>query len=469
MRVITNRRYILSKFVKTYRKSHIIALFHSLNLNIFFLDKEIANVIISSFKTANFITRGLLRKYAESENRNLFYNLVNSCFLVPDDFDEMQMIQKKKCELRKKLAISRMFLIVTLACNLQCKYCIENDRRNYCDEPLYMSKRIAFQAIDLFCRLQEKRDSSRRLFIRFYGGEPLLNFAVIKESVSFIQHKKIIGDLPDNTEVILPSNGTLIDKDKIKFFKRFDVSIDLSIDGFQEIHNYYRFSKAMNDTYALAMVAYSNLIKAGVRTSVSCTLTPKALLYSEDLLNFFRERFDNKLSIRFNNLHFLPIHLNEHLYYRKEGEFVIKAFKLLYSNWKPGDRIWEMYKALRNKELIYALCGGVGRKIVVSPGGKVGACEVYSCSREYFSSSALYNDFNPRSDPKFIKWKNISPLNRSDCLDCGALGICGGGCPINAKFRHGSILKADDSQCYQSKLFLDWLIWDYYEKNRKNI
>jgi len=50
------------------------------------------------------------------------------------------------------------------------------------------------------------------------------------------------------------------------------------------------------------------------------------------------------------------------------------------------------------------------------------------------------------------------------CLECPALGICGGGCPYNAYTRHGKIWEIDDTFCPQSLLVLEYLIWDLHQK-----
>ncbi len=74
------------------------------------------------------------------------------------------------------------------------------------------------------------------------------------------------------------------------------------------------------------------------------------------------------------------------------------------------------------------------------------------------------DQFDPRLDPVFLEWSRRSPLAMAACQDCVALGICGGGCPLNADNEEGSIWGLDKRFCVHCKMTLEWLVWDLYEK-----
>lgn len=118
------------------------------------------------------------------------------------------------------------------------------------------------------------------------------------------------------------------------------------------------------------------------------------------------------------------------------------------------------------KSEIYAFdCGAAGGgQIVIAPDGQVGICHGYLGSRKHFATTVDDETFDPRNDPVFIEWSRRSPLNMDACRECPALGICGGGCPLNADFEEGSIWGLDKRFCVHCKTTLEWLIWDLYKQ-----
>lgn len=105
-----------------------------------------------------------------------------------------------------------------------------------------------------------------------------------------------------------------------------------------------------------------------------------------------------------------------------------------------------------------------GGQIVIAPDGHVGICHGYLGSRKYFVTNVNNMKFDPQSDPVFMEWSRRSPLNMDICRDCPALGICGGGCPLNADYEKGSIWEIDKRFCVHCKATIEWLIWDLYKQ-----
>ncbi|PJC01953.1 MAG: hypothetical protein CO073_01980 [Candidatus Komeilibacteria bacterium CG_4_9_14_0_8_um_filter_36_9] len=93
-----------------------------------------------------------------------------------------------------------------------------------------------------------------------------------------------------------------------------------------------------------------------------------------------------------------------------------------------------------------------------------GNCHGYLGSRKHFVTTVDDMLFNPQNDPVFMEWSYRSPLNMDICRNCPALGICGGGCPLNADFEEGSIWSLDKRFCVHCKMTLEWLIWDLYKQ-----
>jgi uncharacterized protein len=75
--------------------------------------------------------------------------------------------------------------------------------------------------------------------------------------------------------------------------------------------------------------------------------------------------------------------------------------------------------------------------------------------------------FDPARDPVFLEWNKRTPLNIPECQGCYALGICGGGCPFNARKQYGTIWDIEERFCIHAKKTLEWLVWDFFDNNIK--
>jgi uncharacterized protein len=100
----------------------------------------------------------------------------------------------------------------------------------------------------------------------------------------------------------------------------------------------------------------------------------------------------------------------------------------------------------------------------ISPDGQIGICQGYMGSRKTFANSVFEDQYSPLEDPVFWEWSRRSPLNMEKCFSCSALSTCGGGCPRNADFIHGSIWKIDSAFCHFAQKAQEWMIWKKYQK-----
>lgn len=125
--------------------------------------------------------------------------------------------------------------------------------------------------------------------------------------------------------------------------------------------------------------------------------------------------------------------------------------------------------AFVNQQIVPYDCGAGGEQIAISPAGLVSICQDTLRTPEFIVTKVEDLDFNPIKNKIMREWSLRSPLNIPECLQCPALGICGGGCPINAKITNGSIWSIDKRICPHSLYTLEWIIWDVYSQIRKKI
>ncbi|MDC7124248.1 MAG: radical SAM protein [Spirochaetales bacterium] len=138
----------------------------------------------------------------------------------------------------EKFGYRHLYLIVTNACNLRCKYCIFSENYPYTEARAgnsRMSKATAKKAVDLYLsKIRKIREykKERPIIITFYGGEPLLNYSVIKYVIEYVNSLNM-----ENIIFSLTTNGVLLNEERIDFLVSNNVSIGISLDGPKEEHD----------------------------------------------------------------------------------------------------------------------------------------------------------------------------------------------------------------------------------------
>lgn len=147
-----------------------------------------------------------------------------------------QALYALESQLNNELA--HLTLEVTQKCNLRCRYCIyhqyQTHYRNF--EQKDMNWDIAKQAIDFF---NEHSKAKKEVYISFYGGEPLLNFPIIKNSVEYAN--KVINDGRE-IHYSITTNATLLTKEISSFLAHHDFNVSVSLDGSKDIHDENRIT-----------------------------------------------------------------------------------------------------------------------------------------------------------------------------------------------------------------------------------
>jgi len=176
-------------------------------------------------------------------------------------------------------------LDITERCNLRCEYCIYSPRvkskRNHGN--INMSRRIAYRGIDYLAEHSSARDE---VSISFYGGEPLLSFNTIRACVEYAKNRIIDKKLGFS----LTTNGLLITYEMARYFYHNNFGIVVSIDGPENIHDYYRKDRAGNGSYRRAIRGLKILIdvfrKDLKRISLSMVYAPP---YSEQKMDLIAD------------------------------------------------------------------------------------------------------------------------------------------------------------------------------------
>ncbi len=188
-----------------------------------------------------------------------------------------------------RFGLLRLTLCITEDCNFRCKYCAYSDFYEYTRNPSnkYMDFTIAKKAIDYYFSLlkEGKRyNPLRKPAIGFYGGEPLLNFKLIKRIVNYIENKY------NDCKIIytVTTNGSLLDEEKANWLMGRGFIIDVSLDGPEEEHDRLRVYTNGNGTFRDVMKNVGSIMEAGYN-DIGCL---PVFDWKSDL--FKREEFFNR-------------------------------------------------------------------------------------------------------------------------------------------------------------------------------
>jgi len=338
----------------------------------------------------------------------------------------------KKRELPASVPVSHIMLNVTQECNLNCKYCFavggEYGNRGY------MSRETAFKSVDW---LVENSGAIKDLVITFFGGEPLLNFALIKETVEYVRAKKT----EKKISFAIICNGTLLNAEIIEFFKIHDFGVGIGFDALERLQNYYRPFKDGRASYDLVRKNIADLVASGVsRINITCMVSDEKTDFKEArqaLINtgcaVMGIQRPAPPILKSNEADTMEIFSTI-----RSGEVKEYTEKLLLSVEEEG-RDWlasvKERKAFPSKlysgitGLLHAgrkreyYCGAGKAMANISISGDIYACHRFN-GLEHMKMGTIEN-FDTQSQKKYIE-NHISRI--PECSRCPARYFCGAGC-----------------------------------------
>lgn len=429
-----------------------IGVFHSLLIRTVFLTKHEKESIDLFLENATPLDDNFKEtvKYLFSN-----YYLVNSN-------NEDEEVYQQCLSLIYPPAISNAYIVVTENCNFNCKYCFISERVTAGGVNKIMTKDVAKASVELLQKTYERQQHEYDKTITFYGGEPLLNFEVIKYFMHEIEHVKLYAYWPSDVKYAIITNGSLLTKEHIAFFRKNNIALSISYDVDEHSHA-NRANRLGQDTFDVVRNNIQLCINEKMPYSLSITISEDTIRNRGTVLQEIMKL--EPLTVAFNmlipNKHLIP----SNTYYEDATDFMIECFKHLRKKGIFEDRVMRKVNAfIDNKLYLYDCCASGGNQYVIAPDGSIGICHGYLNNRKYFSHSVFNKDFDFHTSADFEYWKKRSPVFMSECQECECLGICGGGCPYAADYMHGSIYALDDRFCTHAKKVLRWLIIDLYEQ-----
>src|SRR3990167_6464517 len=435
-----------SKFVHFFELSNALALYHAIDIKV---------IYFPSMRIAD--KQALLDR---TDHQTVEY-LSKQGFIVNDNEDEtarLATISQKEIE---KVDIQLMYLLLTEKYNLACRYCFFEEGMPASSQAK-MSVETARNALDCFSNWVSSKGTPN---IQLYGGDPLINMDALVLSIDYVQYLIASGKLPKNSYISIICNGTLVNEKFIAFMGNHKdiVNISVSIDGPGRLHDEWRVDHQGRGSYDKTTRGYQLLKDAGLKPAISYTLSPSHIPHLDKITSWIIAQKPNGIS--FNTMTDIPGMVMNQTYAEQAAKFMIKAFIRFREEGLYEDRMMRKIKSFVAQKRFLKDCCGYGQQIVVAPDGRIGTCHGFTASRKYLVSNVNRLDsFDPYQHPIFQEWAKRSPINMPECHDCLGLGICGGGCALNAYHRNGSIWAIDDIFCPQTKEILAWMIADTHNQ-----
>lgn len=339
--------------------------------------------------------------------------------------------------------IKSMCLNVSHLCNLRCEYCFA-DGGTYNGAAENMSLDVALKAIDM---IVSKSANRHNLEVDFFGGEPLLNFDVVKKTVEYARsiekaHNK-------NFRFTITTNAMLLNDEIIDFFNKEMYNVVVSIDGRRSVHDCVRkmaSGKGSFDTAIKNALRFKQLRKG--QYYIRGTYTALNKDFSKDVL------FLNDLG--FDQLSIEPVVLpeNHRLAIKKEDIEQLKAeydkLAEAYVERRKGEKWFNFFHFMldiyngpcESKRLVG--CGAGNDYVAVAPNGNIYPCHQFDGEKDYVIGNVLDGTFNTEI-PKFFAENNL--LKKDKCRNCWAKYYCSGGCAANAIKYGGGINKPYELSC----------------------
>lgn len=384
-----------------------------------------------------------------------------------EDDSELNRIRSSYEKNSKK--VSTLYLVLTHQCNYRCNYCFEV---NFDDEKgagLLMNENTVKKGIDIFVdQFWSSKAKNERCLVILYGGEPMLNKKNCYFAIKYLRELENKNLLPkDNTEIVVITNGSLINTEDALYFKNNNVAVLVSLDYYREnINDMCRIDKSGKGTYKKAINAIDLLKKEKVDIGISVTITPYNVHMLESIPEWLKQKGINNYGLNqlvCGTYEKVNSELDHSSYIDKSVIKIIECFKKTRQMGIYEDRMERKVKAFSSGIFYPIDCGAYGQQIVIQPQGSISICHA---DWEYNIGHVNDKDIPLVWETALVKeWKKRLPLYMNGCLKCEAIGICGGGCAYCAKQCTGSINNLDESFCRHTKSALDFLIWDLYEKS----
>ena len=413
---------------------------------------EIAYDIIALFENTSKedVLKAIKEKYADRED--ITEADIAECYaqveglkasgklFAPDTFEAMAGTLKQKTA----GVVKALCLHIAHTCNLNCAYCFASQGK-YNGERDVMSFEVGKRALDF---LIENSGSRHNLEVDFFGGEPLMNFQVVKDLVAYA--RSVEKEHNKNFRFTLTTNGVLVDDDVIEFANKECSNVVLSLDGRKEIHDRYRVDYAGNGSWDKIVPKFQKFVEA--RNGKNYYMRGTFTHANPDFLKDIQQMLD----LGFSELSMEPVvcapgdpaELTE-----EDLAVVMTQYEdladLMLQRDKEGKpfTFYHYMIDLTGGPCIYKRISGCGsgtEYMAVTPWGDLYPCHQFVGDEKFKLGNVWDGVTNHEIQSQFAA---CNVYAHPECKDCWARLYCSGGCAANAYHATGTVTGVYESGC----------------------
>ncbi|MCD8155866.1 MAG: thioether cross-link-forming SCIFF peptide maturase [Clostridiales bacterium] len=344
--------------------------------------------------------------------------------------------------------VKALCLHIAHDCNLACRYCFAEEGEYHGRREL-MSFEVGKRALDFLIANSGNR---RNLEVDFFGGEPLMNWNVVKELVAYGREQEKLHD--KNFRFTLTTNGVLLNDEIMEFANREMGNVVLSIDGRKEVNDHMRPFRKGQGSYDLIVPKFQKFAESRHQEKyyVRGTYTHYNLDFSEDVLHL--------ADLGFQQISVEPVVAEDSEAYALREEDLPQLFaeydKLAAEmvRRKAEGREFNFFHFMIDLEggpcvaKRLSGCGSGTEYLAVTPWGDLYPCHQFVGNEDFLMGNVW--DGVTRTDIR-DEFKSCNVYAKEKCRDCFTRFYCSGGCAANSYHFHGNINDAYDIGCALQK------------------
>lgn len=337
---------------------------------------------------------------------------------------------------KRQSVVKALCLHVAHDCNLACRYCFAGEGEYHGDRGI-MSYEVGKQALDF---LIQNSGTRHNLEVDFFGGEPLMNWEVVKQLVAYGREQEKLHD--KKFRFTLTTNGVLLDDEVIEFCNREMGNVVLSMDGRKEVNDHMRCSQNGKGSYDLIVPKFQRMVekRGDQEYYMRGTYTHYNTDFVKDLLHM--------ADLGFKELSIEPVVAPPEADYALTEEdlpvlyeqYDQLAVEMLKRHKEGNDFTFYHYMLdLQGGPCVVKRISGCGvgtEYLAVTPNGNIYPCHQFAGEEKYLLGNVFEGITNEAARDEF---KLCNVYAHKECKDCFARMYCSGGCAANAAHYAGSV------------------------------
>ena len=411
------------------------------------------------------MTYDMIEMYENSDKESIFAEMAKRYPKQQDDivecWDEMQeliaaeeLFTKDSYEpyitdfAKRPTVVKALCLHIAHDCNLACQYCFAEEGEYHGKREL-MSYEVGKKALDF---LVANSGNRRNLEVDFFGGEPLMNFQVVKDLVAY--GRSLEKEHDKNFRFTLTTNGVLLDDDIMEFANKEMGNVVLSIDGRKEVHDRMRPFRKGAGSYDLIVPKFQKFAESRHQDKyyVRGTFTHNNLDFSKDVLHL--------ADLGFKQISVEPVvaQATDSYAIREEDlpqlmeEYENLALEMVRRHGTEEDfNFFHFMIDLEGGPCVakrLSGCGSGTEYLAVTPTGDLYPCHQFVGNTDFLMGNVDDGVVNTDLRDEF---KSCNVYAKEKCRECFARFYCSGGCAANSYNFHGDIHNAYDIGCALQK------------------